>query len=97
MIEEYRILMDSYARDTRTLSFTKYNHPAYIQMRTMGGAIIPLLLEDIKAEMGCVWAAISLIFDICEAEHVIAPVIPDKDRGVYDRIRSIVLEWGEKR
>lgn len=100
----YRAYMDKYTRDTRFLSFTKYEHPAFKAILNLGEPAVPFLLKDVQSQHPdgsftpgkkdfSFWAAISLLYQIVPD----APTVPEEARGRLSLLRALWVNWGLQR
>lgn len=88
-IEDYfQKLVDEWRRDTAHLSLIsqRVSHPAYKRILRMGGAAIPLILEDIQYVPGHWFHALITLADD-------NPVPSDFD-GTIEEAAALWVDWG---
>jgi hypothetical protein len=102
--EELLSLYKQWSNDTMFLSYHKIDHPAYIELKNAGQAIIPFILERLKDSIdhdggfkmdrdNCPWLSTCLLGDITNGECF--SDFPEKHSGRLNEIRSHLLKWGK--
>lgn len=89
-----------YARDTRFMSMTDFNHPSYVALVDIGEAILPLLLKDLasyKFGPGRIgdfdpWTHFTLLRLITKESPV-----REQDKGKLKPIQDAWVKWGKER
>jgi hypothetical protein len=87
----FRELAEQWKKETRFCSSTTklVDHPAYQAIIQLGKAVIPLILEELRAEPRHWFPALQAI----TGENPVAP----EDRGVVRKMTTAWLEWGRSR
>jgi len=88
----YHGLMKVWYEQTMHMSFTVYDHPAFLEILTLKDKIdlINLVLWDLQ---DYVHNCFAILWTIVPPEK--QPIVPDKMRGRVDQIRQLWLEWGK--
>ena len=104
-------LHQDYCADTSSLSFIKYNHPAYQELLQAGEEIVPWLLQRLQDTIGhdsgqsfdytnSPWLSIVLLANIMRNAHPNSGGLHDMPKeyaGYLDKVREYTLVWGRRR
>ena len=86
--ERFKLLVKQWRKDTFFLSsaFQIAEHPAYQEIIRMGEDALPLILQDLNANRGHWYAALSTITG--------ASPVPEEARGRIKLMREAWVVWG---